>query len=104
MFGFGAGAVIEGTDLSEPIVAGQHVRVSFAVPTRTGRRSLVTASALVRTARRTPLGYMCGLEFADLDFASSDALFEYYMTLNQYRVEASLARTLCDQAADGLAK
>lgn len=32
-----------------------------------------------------------------------DALFEYYMTLNQYRVEASLARTLCDQAADGLA-
>lgn len=31
------------------------------------------------------------------------ALFEYYKTLNQYRVEASLARTLCDQAADGLA-
>ncbi|MGA0840417.1 MAG: FAD-dependent oxidoreductase [Pseudomonadales bacterium] len=34
---------------------------------------------------------------------SADALFEYYMTLNQYRVEASLARRLCDRAADGLA-
>jgi fumarate reductase flavoprotein subunit len=34
---------------------------------------------------------------------SADALFEYYMTLNQYRVEASLARRLCDGAADGLA-
>lgn len=32
----------------------------------------------------------------------ADALFEYYMTLNQYRVEASLARVLCDNAADGL--
>lgn len=74
---FGAGAVIEGTDLSEPIMAGEHVRVSFAVPTRRGRRTLVTASAVVRTARRTPLGYVCGLEFADLDFASSDALYEY---------------------------
>ena len=34
---------------------------------------------------------------------SADGLFEYYMTLNQYRVEASLARRLCDGAADGLA-
>lgn len=33
---------------------------------------------------------------------SADAMFEYYMTLNQYRVDASLARTLCDKAADGL--
>jgi fumarate reductase flavoprotein subunit len=33
---------------------------------------------------------------------SADAMFEYYMTLNQYRVEASLARTLSDHAADGL--
>lgn len=29
-------------------------------------------------------------------------MFHYYMTLNQYRVEASLARTLCDNATDGL--
>jgi len=33
---------------------------------------------------------------------SADAMFEYYMTLNQYRVEASLARTLSDHAAPGL--
>ena len=32
----------------------------------------------------------------------ADALFDYYMTLNQYRVEASLARTLCDHAAEDL--
>lgn len=33
---------------------------------------------------------------------SADAMFEYYMTLNQYRVEASLARTISDNAADGV--
>lgn len=33
---------------------------------------------------------------------TADAMFEYYMTLNQYRVEASLARTLSDNAAPGL--
>lgn len=33
---------------------------------------------------------------------SADAMFEYYMTLNQYRVEASLARTLCENAAKDL--
>lgn len=32
----------------------------------------------------------------------ADAMFEYYMTLNQYRVEASLARVLCDHAAPAL--
>lgn len=32
----------------------------------------------------------------------ADALFDYYMTLNQYRVEASLVRTLCDHAATDL--
>lgn len=84
---FGAGAVIEGTDLSEPILAGEHVRVSFAVPTRTGRRALVTASAVVRSARRTPLGYLCGLEFADLDFASSDALYEYCEVVSPEGIE-----------------
>lgn len=30
---------------------------------------------------------------------TADAMFEYYMTINQYRVEAALARTLCDHAA-----
>jgi fumarate reductase flavoprotein subunit len=33
---------------------------------------------------------------------SIDAMFEYYMTLNQYRVDASLARTLCENAGAGL--
>ena len=33
---------------------------------------------------------------------SVDAMFEYYMTLNQYRVDASLARTLCENAGAGL--
>jgi fumarate reductase flavoprotein subunit len=32
----------------------------------------------------------------------ADAMFEYYMTLNQYRVEASLARLLCDHAGPAL--
>ncbi|MBT4160453.1 MAG: FAD-dependent oxidoreductase, partial [Gammaproteobacteria bacterium] len=33
---------------------------------------------------------------------STDAMFEYYMTLNQYRVDASLARTLSENAGAGL--
>lgn len=33
---------------------------------------------------------------------TADAMFEYYMTLNQYRVEASLARVLSDKAAEGV--
>ena len=33
---------------------------------------------------------------------TADDMFEYYMTLNQYRVEASLARTLSDHAAEGV--
>lgn len=33
---------------------------------------------------------------------SADAMFEYYMTLNQYRVEAALARRLSDDSASGL--
>jgi fumarate reductase flavoprotein subunit len=33
---------------------------------------------------------------------TADAMFEYYMTLNQYRVDASLARALCDNAAAGV--
>lgn len=39
---------------------------------------------------------------AGINDDSADAMFEYYMTLNQYRVEASLARTLCDNATPGL--
>jgi len=31
-----------------------------------------------------------------------DDLFEYYLTLNQYRVEPALVRVLCDEAAHGL--
>ncbi|MEW4468416.1 FAD-binding protein [Parasphingorhabdus sp. JC815] len=37
-----------------------------------------------------------------IDDDTPDAMFEYYMTLNQYRVEASLARKLCDHAAEKL--
>ncbi len=33
---------------------------------------------------------------------SVDAMFQYYMTLNQYRVHAALARTLCERAGPGL--
>jgi len=33
---------------------------------------------------------------------SPDAMFEYYMTLNQYRVEPALARRICDNAARDL--
>jgi fumarate reductase flavoprotein subunit len=31
-----------------------------------------------------------------------DDLFEYYLTLNQYRVEPALVRVLCDEAVNGL--
>ena len=31
-----------------------------------------------------------------------DEMFRYYMTLNQYRVEPSLVRKLCDEAAPSL--
>ncbi|MEZ5598393.1 MAG: FAD-dependent oxidoreductase [Pseudomonadales bacterium] len=33
---------------------------------------------------------------------TADAMFEYYLTLNQYRVDPALVRVLCDQAAEGL--
>lgn len=33
---------------------------------------------------------------------TADAMFEYYMTLNQWRVEPALARVLCDEAAPAL--
>lgn len=33
---------------------------------------------------------------------SADDMFEYYLTLNQYRVEPALARVICDHAAPGL--
>jgi fumarate reductase flavoprotein subunit len=32
-----------------------------------------------------------------------DAMFQYYMTLNQYKVDASLVRRLCDDARDAFA-
>lgn len=39
---------------------------------------------------------------AGIDDDTPDAMYEYYMTLNQHRVEASLARALCDHAAQDL--
>lgn len=33
---------------------------------------------------------------------TADAMFQYYMTLNQWKVEPSLARTLCNEAAPSL--
>ncbi len=39
---------------------------------------------------------------AGIEGDTANDMFEYYMTLNQYRVEASLARALSDHAAEGL--
>jgi len=39
---------------------------------------------------------------AGIENDNAEDMFEYYMTLNQYRVEASLARALSDHAAEGL--
>jgi fumarate reductase flavoprotein subunit len=33
---------------------------------------------------------------------TADAMYTYYMTLNQHKVEPALVRRLCDEAADGL--
>jgi len=43
------------------------------------------------------LQHACGIEND-----SPDAMFRYYMTLNQHKVEPSLVRRLCDDAPDGL--
>ena len=37
-----------------------------------------------------------------IEHDTADAMFEYYLTLNQYRVNPALARVLCDGAAPGV--
>lgn len=39
---------------------------------------------------------------AGVEGDTADAMFDYYMTLNQWRIEPSLVRTLCDEAAPTL--
>jgi fumarate reductase flavoprotein subunit len=39
---------------------------------------------------------------AGVEGDSADAMFEYYMTLNQWRVDPAVARRLCDGAAPGV--
>jgi len=48
-------------------------------------------------AAGTSVQRACGIEND-----SPDAMFLYYMTLNQHKVEPSLVRRLCDDAPDGL--
>lgn len=87
--GGGAGmcAAIEAAD------AGASVLLIDADTRLGGSTSL---SGGVYYAAGTTVQRACGIE------DGPEALFEYYMTLNQYRVEASLARTLCDHAASDL--
>ena len=74
---YGAGALVDGAGFAEPLYAGDEVPFGFELPTPIGTTARVVGSAVVRSTREAPEGYLCGLEFTTLDFMSSDALYEY---------------------------
>ena len=86
--GAGMAAAIEACD------AGAHVALLEADTALGGSTAL---SGGVYYAAGTSVQRSAGVLGDD-----ADAMFEYYMTLNQHRVEASLARRLCERAGDGL--
>jgi hypothetical protein len=73
----GAGVLVDGAGVAEPVLRGDEVTFLFDVATLSGRRARVTGTALVRSTRDTPQGYLCGLEFTGMDFVSSDAIYEF---------------------------
>jgi fumarate reductase flavoprotein subunit len=74
---------------------------------RGARVLLVEASGVVGGSTRLSGGvyYAAGTSVQrarGIEGDTPDAMFEYYMTLNQWQVEPALARRLCDGAASGL--
>lgn len=74
---YGAGALVDGAGFAEPLQVGDQVTFLFEVATLSGRRARASGTGVVRSARHTPQGYLCGLEFTSTDFASSDAIYEF---------------------------
>jgi hypothetical protein len=74
---YGAGVVVDGVGSAEPVLPGDEVTFLFDVAKLSGRRARVNGTAVVRSARHTPQGYLCGLEFTGMDFVSSDSIYEF---------------------------
>jgi hypothetical protein len=70
------------------VLRGDQVTFLFDVATLSGRRARATGTAVVRSTRHTPQGYLCGLEFTGMDFVSSDAIYEFCEVV--YGAQASL--------------
>jgi hypothetical protein len=68
---YGAGAITDDT-----FEVGEEVQVRFDVPSVRDRTSIV-ATGVVLSVRSTPQGLVSGIEFVSMDYASSDALYEY---------------------------
>jgi hypothetical protein len=92
---YGAGVLVDGAGFAEPVLSGDEVTFVFDVATLSGRRARAAGTAVVRSARHTPQGYLCGLEFTGMDFVSSDAIYEFcevvYATQASPRVGAAAA-------------
>ncbi len=91
------------------IVGGGGAGMSAAIEAHDAGASVALIEADVRLGGSTALSggvyYAAGTSVQrakGIEDDTSDAMFEYYMTLNQYRVEPSLVRTLSDNAAPGL--
>jgi hypothetical protein len=85
---YGAGVLVDGLGLAAPVLRGDQVTFLFDVATLSGRRARATGTAVVRSTRHTPQGYLCGLEFTGMDFVSSDAIYEFCEVV--YGAQASL--------------
>jgi hypothetical protein len=79
---YGAGAIVDGAGFAEPLSVGDQVPFTFDLPTTGERVANVSGVAIVRSTRQVVDGYLCGLEFTMVDFASSDALYEYCEVLH----------------------
>ncbi|MBX3705639.1 MAG: FAD-dependent oxidoreductase [Pseudomonadales bacterium] len=96
-------------DVDVIVVGGGGAGMAAAITAAQAGASVMLVEADARLGGSTALSggvyYAAGTRVqADAGIVddTADAMFEYYMTLNQYRVEASLARRLCDEAAAGL--
>lgn len=96
-------------DVDVIVVGGGGAGMSAAIMAAEAGASVMIIEADVKLGGSTALSggvyYAAGTavqQAKGIEGDTADAMFEYYMTLNQYRVEASLARTLSDHAAEGL--
>ncbi len=90
---YGAGAITD-----EPVDVGQEVHVCFDVPSARDRTSVV-AVGVVRSVRTTPHGSVSGIEFISMDYASSDALYEYCEVIHSQGHFATRSRSRAERRA-----